>query len=77
MELDWWTNLYDQQMADFFLERTTEQVHREISVLEGLLQLNSEDTILDQCCGIGTLSQALANRGYRVIGVDIIPEYIH
>ena len=76
MELKWWKSLYDQQMADLFLHREKEQSDQEISLLEDLLQLQHGDHILDQCCGTGSLSIPLADRGYRVTGVDIMPKYI-
>lgn len=34
------------------------------------------DTILDCACGIGTQTFALANRGYKVEGVDLSPSAI-
>lgn len=32
--------------------------------------------VLDLCCGIGRHSVILAEKGYRIIGVDISPEFI-
>jgi ubiquinone/menaquinone biosynthesis C-methylase UbiE len=34
------------------------------------------NTILDLCCGTGSVSMILARQGYRVTGVDISPEMI-
>jgi SAM-dependent methyltransferase len=57
------------------LERTNEEV-------EGLIGIFSEHTvpsngkILDLACGIGRHSIFLAEKGYRMVGIDISPDYI-
>jgi len=41
-----------------------------------LLAFEPGSRVLDQCCGVGLYSVALARRGYEVTGVDIHPELL-
>jgi SAM-dependent methyltransferase len=68
---------YDGTFADLVLA-TQDEAHREATVtfLVERLGLRPGDTVLDQCCGTGRLSLPLARRGLRVLGVDLIPEYV-
>lgn len=67
-------SLYGAQLEER-LERTGEEV-------EGLMRLFSEHgvppggMVLDLACGIGRHSILLAEKGYRIVGVDISPTYI-
>ena len=63
--------LYDQLMSGV--------PYREwASYLKRILKLHSHrpKTMLDLCCGTGTVSLLLAKEGYRVSGVDISPAMI-
>ena len=74
---NWWAELYDDALADIFLERKDPgEVERTVEFLEDKLRLSEGATIFDQCCGIGSLSIALAERGHRVVGVDQAARYI-
>ena len=56
---------------------TTEQAReRAVDSLASALGLAEGATIFDQCCGIGRIAVPLARRGYRVIGVDQMPDYV-
>jgi SAM-dependent methyltransferase len=73
----WWENLYDDLLAEVLLhrgspretERTLDFVVEKLGIVPGM-------RVLDQCCGIGSLSIPLARRGYDVTGVDLIEGYI-
>lgn len=44
--------------------------------LQRVLHLEAGMQVLDQCCGVGDVSLALAARGLRMTGVDLMPSYI-
>jgi len=73
----WWTRFYDETMAEILLDRPDpEIVEKTLDFLVEKLALKKADSVLDQCCGRGTLSVALARRGYRIVGVDQCAPYI-
>lgn len=75
--MTWWADLYDDALADVLLERTDEAATaRTISFLREVLALEPGDRVLDQCCGIGSLSIPLAREGFEVLGVDQAAGYI-
>jgi SAM-dependent methyltransferase len=63
-------------MADMFLVRDSATVDAVCRFLVDKLQLTSDHTVFDQCCGIGGLSIPLARREIEVIGVDQCQSYI-
>src|SRR5262249_24100095 len=55
-----------------FLESIpVETTRAEVSFIERQLPVNSFPVILDLCCGPGRHASALAERGYRILGVDV------
>ena len=72
---DWWLTFYDDTFAEFIFEQNP-QTENDVEKLINLLDLKEGDRILDQCCGIGRLSVPLANKGFDVIGIDVITSYI-
>ena len=66
---------YYKKTLEFLRDRAQYQV-------EGLIKLfkqygvTEDGLILDHCCGIGRHSVLLAEKGYRVTGVDISPVFI-
>jgi len=40
------------------------------------MDVPEQSMVLDLCCGIGRHSVLLAEKGFRVVGVDLSPEYI-
>jgi SAM-dependent methyltransferase len=72
----WWTALYDDWLADQLLAREEGEVKETLDFLVAKLSLTAGDRVLDQCCGIGSLSIPLAARGLRVVGVDQAAGYI-
>lgn len=62
---------FSQNWYAIFLDRTPrEQTEAELAFIERQLPLASHPSILDVCCGPGRHANALAQRGYRVLGVD-------
>lgn len=73
----WWENLYDDLLAEVLLARgSPQETERTVEFLVEKLGLVPGMRVLDQCCGIGSLSIPLARRGYEVLGVDQCAPYI-
>ena len=53
-----------------------EDTENQVDFIIQTLKLTGKERILDLACGFGRHSLALAERGYRVIGVDITKAYI-
>ena len=75
---DWWSSLYDDLLVDLLLARDEddEEVRATIDFLTSKLRLQSGSRVLDQCCGIGSLSLPLARAGVVVLGVDQAARYV-
>lgn len=61
------------------LERVIERASVEVNGLKRIFlefSVPGNGLVLDLCCGIGRHSVVLAEKGFRVIGIDISPEYI-
>ena len=65
------TNSYTPRWFDLFMRPINPaQTEREVDFLCRNLPLPRYERILDVCCGVGRHSNALAHRGYSVVGVD-------
>ena len=53
-----------------------ETTAREVDDIEKLLKLQRTEVILDVGCGNGRHAIEMANRGYRVVGIDIAEAYL-
>jgi len=74
---DWCKEFFDDFFAEHHLVRTDKkELDNTISFLEEKLHLQPGCRIFDQCCGVGSLSIALASKSYKMTGVDLIPSYI-
>lgn len=73
----WWPKLYDDLLADVLLERgDAAELAATLSFLETALALRPGQRVFDQCCGIGSIALPLAQRGFDVIGCDLMTDYI-
>ena len=59
-----------------FLQVNPAQTHRLYGAALELLAPQSEETVADVYCGIGTISLLLANRAGQVIGIEVVPEAV-
>ena len=75
-EQDWIRALYTEELAAFFLKRPPEHAVHDAERIAMLLSLPAQGYVFDQCCGIGALSIPLAGMGFKVVGVDLIEDYI-
>ena len=74
---NWTTEFFDDLFAEHHLVRDDEkELCETIAFFENKLHLKPQDRIFDQCCGVGSLGIALARKGYRITGMDLIPSYI-
>lgn len=76
-EQPWWQEFFDETYGQHALARidprTTEKA---VAFLLDKLGLGEGQTLFDQCCGMGRLSLPIAERGVRVVGVDLSRPYI-
>ncbi len=74
---DWWQTVYNDIVADLLLVRKDgDELRATIRFLLDAADLSPGDRVLDQGCGIGSLSLPLARAGLRVIGIDQAETYI-
>jgi SAM-dependent methyltransferase len=66
-----WQEFFDDHAPHYLKNSFTQNTWAEVAFLLELLQLPSESRLLDIGCGVGRHSVALAQRGYRMTGVDI------
>lgn len=74
---NWWERFFEGVAADLWLEALSpEHTKREAEFLVRALAVPSGAELLDVPCGGGRLSLALAERGYRLTGVDWSSEFL-
>lgn len=73
MEKDWYKKIWTLDIRD---QSWVEETGRQVDFLVQKLRLTGGERILDLACGFGRHSLELARRGYRVVGVDITPDYV-
>jgi SAM-dependent methyltransferase len=74
---DWWSDLYDDLLADVLLEGTPDaELDATVRFLVGALSLSPGDRVFDQCSGVGRLAVPLARWGAEVVGVEQSAAYV-
>jgi SAM-dependent methyltransferase len=74
---DWWTDLYNEHLADVLLEPASPaEVAQTLRFLVEQLAISPGDRLFDQCSGIGRLSIPLAQWGADVVGVEQAAGYV-
>jgi SAM-dependent methyltransferase len=74
---EWWTDLYDDHLADMMLEGgSAGEVDATLRFFIEHLAIKPGDRVFDQCCGIGRLSIPLARWGAEVVGVEQAARYV-
>ncbi|MBU6450970.1 MAG: methyltransferase domain-containing protein [Cyanobacteria bacterium REEB67] len=72
----WWKAFYDDCPFDLLLESEGRELKDTIDFLQRELHLQPGAKVFDQCCGTGTLSFPLAERGMNVVGADLCQKFI-
>ena len=72
----WWESFHVIEMADILLDRNDKQLDTTLEFFMRELNLSSGDRVFDQCCGVGSVSIPLAEKGLIVEGCDLFAPYI-
>ena len=77
VQSNWWEHFFEGAPVDLWLQAVSpEHTAREADALVRALDLPAGAELLDVPCGNGRLSCALAERGYRLTGVDWSHEFL-
>lgn len=75
--MDWIENFYGDRYLDTHLPLLTEDVNNaDVDFMLDVLELPEGSEILDIPCGFGRHSNILAEKGFKVTGIDFKPEFI-
>ena len=70
--MEWWEDIYNRQIYfDLYEEEDTQLAEQQVQQVLALLHPSDGARILDLCCGYGRHSIKLAQRGFKVTGIDI------
>ena len=70
-DLPWYKTIFGEDYFRIYSHLTPERTAQEVEGIVTLLTLAPGGTILDLCCGHGRHAIPLAERGYRVTGLDL------
>jgi 2-polyprenyl-3-methyl-5-hydroxy-6-metoxy-1,4-benzoquinol methylase len=78
VQSNWWETFFEGVAVDLWLQAVPpEHTEREAESLVRTLAVPSGAEVLDVPCGGGRLSLALAQRGYKLTGVDWSPAFLN
>jgi 2-polyprenyl-3-methyl-5-hydroxy-6-metoxy-1,4-benzoquinol methylase len=76
-QTNWWDTFFEGSAVDLWLKAvSSEHTEHEADSVLRTLDLAAGSELLDVPCGGGRMSLAMANRGYRVTGVDWSEEFL-
>lgn len=67
----WYETAFRQDYLARYPHRNTTAAAQDLPFIEKALSVHHDEPVLDLCCGAGRYSNALAERGLRIIGVDL------
>lgn len=69
---DWYANWFGLDYIRLYPHRDTAEAKRQVDfLLQAISGLRPGTRVLDLCCGAGRHSRLLAEKGFRVVGVDL------
>jgi SAM-dependent methyltransferase len=73
----WYVSFFGEDYLNIYRHIfTAERTEKEVAFVERRLELNIGARVLDLCCGPGRHSVFLAQRGYKVTGLDLSQSYL-
>lgn len=77
-QVEWYEDdeLWELMEPVMFTEARIAHTPNEIDAIKSLLRIQSDETILDLCCGVGRHSLEFSRRGHKVVGVDRTKRYL-
>ena len=77
MPEEWWERFFDEEMGEvMFSEKAWQRAEEFCDPLIELLGIEPGARILDLACGSGRFALPLAQRGFRVVGLDLSSAYL-
>ena len=77
VQSNWWETFFTGVSVDMWVQAVPqEHTNQEADRLETLLAVTTGARVLDVPCGAGRLARVLAERGYRMTGVDWSSEFL-
>lgn len=77
LQIEWPVAFFDDDYLKIYRPTfTAERTRQEVDFIVGSLGLGAGAAVLDLACGIGRHAIGMAQRGYRVTGVDFNPHYL-
>ncbi|HEY3215549.1 MAG TPA: methyltransferase domain-containing protein, partial [Candidatus Eisenbacteria bacterium] len=74
---EWPVTFFDEDYLKIYRPQlTAERTRAEVDFIESALALPRGAEVLDLACGLGRHAIGMADRGYRVTGLDFNPRYL-